>query len=211
MAAGTKRKHQDAAVAAPSGPSPSKALKTSPTQRPSTSTSPAAPRLSKRKAAPPPIPRHLRRPRPHQSPCSRRQQPPAPAPARGRHWSSSSSRCSRNSPSSPPPRAPPFEKRVWAALCGIPRGRVTTYGHLSAHLGSSPRAVGNALRRNPFAPAVPCHRVVATGMSLGGFKGKWPRDGEGITLDEKRRLLRAEGIRFDDKGRVLGTPWVGWD
>ncbi|KND94532.1 Methylated-DNA--protein-cysteine methyltransferase [Tolypocladium ophioglossoides CBS 100239] len=103
-----------------------------------------------------------------------------------------------------------FEKRVWTALCGIPRGHVTTYGLLSAHLGSSPRAVGNALRRNPFAPAVPCHRVVATGMTLGGFKGKWPRDGEGITLDEKRGLLRGEGIRFDDKGRVLGTPWVGW-
>ncbi|PNY28185.1 Methylated-DNA-protein-cysteine methyltransferase [Tolypocladium capitatum] len=103
-----------------------------------------------------------------------------------------------------------FEKRVWTALCGIPRGRVTTYGLLSAHLGSSPRAVGNALRRNPFAPDVPCHRVVATGMTLGGFKGRWPRDGEGITLDEKRSLLRGEGIWFDDKGRVLGPPWVGW-
>ncbi|KJZ72007.1 hypothetical protein HIM_08568 [Hirsutella minnesotensis 3608] len=104
----------------------------------------------------------------------------------------------------------PFEKRVWTALCHIPRGSVTTYSLLSAHLGSSPRAVGNALRRNPFAPDVPCHRVVATGMTLGGFKGKWPRNGEGITLDEKRRLLRGEGIRFDDKGKVLGTPWVGW-
>ncbi|PFH62427.1 hypothetical protein XA68_13653 [Ophiocordyceps unilateralis] len=103
-----------------------------------------------------------------------------------------------------------FEKRVWTALCRIPRGCVTTYGLLSAHLGSSPRAVGNALRRNPFAPDVPCHRVVATGMTLGGFKGKWPRNGEGITLDEKRRLLKSEGIRFDEKGRVLGTVWMGW-
>jgi methylated-DNA-[protein]-cysteine S-methyltransferase len=42
---------------------------------------------------------------------------------------------------------------------------------------------------------------------LGGFKGKWPKSGEGITLDEKRRLLRGEGIRFDVKGKVLGTPW----
>ncbi|EQL01379.1 hypothetical protein G6O67_005760 [Ophiocordyceps sinensis] len=104
----------------------------------------------------------------------------------------------------------PYEKRVWTALCHIPKGCVTTYALLSAHLGSSPRAVGNALRRNPFAPDVPCHRVVATGMTLGGFKGKWPRDGEGITLDEKRRLLRSEGIRFDDKGKVLGTSWTGW-
>lgn len=104
----------------------------------------------------------------------------------------------------------PYEKRVWTALCRIPRGCVTTYGLLSTHLGSSPRAVGNALRRNPFAPDVPCHRVVATGMTLGGFKGRWPRNGEGITLDEKMRLLRSEGIRFDDKGKVLGIPWAGW-
>lgn len=82
---------------------------------------------------------------------------------------------------------------------------------MSAHLGSSPRAVGNALRRNPFAPEVPCHRVVATGGALGGFKGKWPRDGEGITLDEKRLLLRREGVRFDDAGaRILGTPFSGF-
>ena len=100
-----------------------------------------------------------------------------------------------------------FEKRVWTALCHIPAGHFTTYGLLSRHLGSSPRAVGNALRRNPFAPEVPCHRVVATGGTLGGFKGKWPKDGEGITLDEKRKLLKGEGIRFDERGKVLGSPW----
>ncbi|KAL7806466.1 methylated-DNA--cysteine S-met [Trichoderma gracile] len=105
----------------------------------------------------------------------------------------------------------PFEKRVWAALCQVPRGRVTTYGLLSAHLGTSPRAVGNALRRNPFAPDVPCHRVVATGGALGGFKGSWPRDGEGITIAEKRSLLRSEGVRVDDRGRVLGTVWSGFE
>ncbi|KAK0759895.1 hypothetical protein N5P37_006971 [Trichoderma harzianum] len=105
----------------------------------------------------------------------------------------------------------PFEKRVWTALCQIPRGRVTTYGLLSAHLGTSPRAVGNALRRNPFAPDVPCHRVVATGGTLGGFKGSWPKDGEGITITEKKSLLRGEGVRLDDKGRVLGTVWSGFE
>lgn len=103
-----------------------------------------------------------------------------------------------------------FEKKVWNLLCQIPRGQVSTYGLLSAHLGSSPRAVGNALRRNPFAPQVPCHRVVATNKTLGGFKGKWPKDGEGITIDEKRRLLRGEGVKIDDKGRVLGTPWAAF-
>ncbi|KAI2779282.1 methylated-DNA--cysteine S-met [Daldinia loculata] len=105
----------------------------------------------------------------------------------------------------------PFEKKVWSLLCQIPRGHVSTYALLAAHLGSSPRAVGNALRRNPFAPEVPCHRVVATGGALGGFKGKWPKDGEGITLDEKRKLLRGEGIRLDDKGKVLGTPWAAFN
>ncbi|UKZ46817.1 hypothetical protein TrVGV298_001027 [Trichoderma virens] len=105
----------------------------------------------------------------------------------------------------------PFEKRVWTALCQIPRGRVTTYGLLSAYLGTSPRAVGNALRRNPFAPEVPCHRVVATGGALGGFKGSWPKDGEGITITEKKSLLRGEGVRLDDKGRVLGTVWSGFE
>ncbi|EPE02628.1 ring-2 protein [Ophiostoma piceae UAMH 11346] len=110
----------------------------------------------------------------------------------------------------------PFEKRVWLLLCQIPAGHVTTYAKLAAHLGSSPRAVGNAMRRNPFAPDVPCHRCVATGGGLGGFKGVGPvkatkkgktAEKEGITLTEKRSLLRKEGVRFDDRGRVLGTPF----
>jgi methylated-DNA-[protein]-cysteine S-methyltransferase len=105
----------------------------------------------------------------------------------------------------------PFEKRVWTLLCHIPRGQVTTYGLMAAALGSSPRAVGNALRRNPFAPEVPCHRVVATGGGLGGFKGQRPKSGEGVTLDEKRMLLRGEGVRFDGSGKVLGSPFVAFE
>lgn len=101
----------------------------------------------------------------------------------------------------------PFQKTVLSLLCQVPRGQVTTYGIMSKHLSSSPRAIGNAMRRNPFAPEVPCHRVVATGGALGGFKGEWPKDGEGITLDEKRMLLRSEGVKLDEKGRVVGTPF----
>ncbi|OIW27196.1 methylated-DNA--cysteine S-met [Coniochaeta ligniaria NRRL 30616] len=105
----------------------------------------------------------------------------------------------------------PFQKSVWVTILQIPRGSVSTYNIVALHLRSSPRAVGNALRRNPFAPEVPCHRVVATNASLGGFKGKIARrDGEGITLVEKRTLLRNEGVKFDDKGRVLGTPFSGF-
>lgn len=103
-----------------------------------------------------------------------------------------------------------YEKRVWTALCQIPKGQYTTYGLLSAYLGSSPRAVGNALRRNPFAPDVPCHRVVATGGKLGGFKGSWPKDGEGITITEKKSLLTGEGVRITSEGKVTGVPWKGF-
>ncbi|KAK4122768.1 DNA binding methylated-DNA--cysteine S-methyltransferase [Parathielavia appendiculata] len=110
------------------------------------------------------------------------------------------------------PRGTPFERAVWSLTHQIPAGSFSTYALLATYLKSSPRAVGNALRRNPFAPEVPCHRVVATGGTLGGFKGKIARrDGEGITLAEKRALLRKEGVRFDPvSGRVLGTPFAGF-
>ena len=101
----------------------------------------------------------------------------------------------------------PFEKKVWSLLCQVPRGHFTTYGLMSAHLKSSPRAIGNAMRRNPFAPEVPCHRCIATGGALGGFKGKWSKDGTGITLDEKRMLLRKEGVKLAGDNKVLGTPF----
>lgn len=105
----------------------------------------------------------------------------------------------------------PFEKRVYAALLQVPPGHFTTYGALAAHLSSSARAIGNAMRRNPFAPRVPCHRVVATGGSLGGFKGKRPPEGRGGTLDEKTRLLRVEGVKFDAEAKkVLGSPFVAF-
>lgn len=104
----------------------------------------------------------------------------------------------------------PYQKSVLLLLCQVPPGSFTTYGIMAAHLRSSPRAVGNVLRRNPFAPTVPCHRVVATGGLLGGFKGKiGTRDGENcLTLQEKRMLLRKEGVKLDLKGgRVMGTPF----
>lgn len=60
-----------------------------------------------------------------------------------------------------------FQERVYALLKQIPAGRVTTYAAMARVLGSSPRAVGGALRVNPFAPEVPCHRCIAsTGVSL---------------------------------------------
>jgi len=64
---------------------------------------------------------------------------------------------------------------------------VTTYGALARKLGSGPRAVGNALRANPYAPAVPCHRIVRTSLDLGGFCGE--TDPTSDLLAKKRRLL----------------------
>ena len=92
-----------------------------------------------------------------------------------------------------------FQRRVYDAARNIPRGKVTTYGLLAKAIGcGSPRAVGQALARNPFAPVVPCHRVIASDLTLGGFAGKT----SGPELARKRRMLEAEGVRFAN-GRVL--------
>jgi len=64
-----------------------------------------------------------------------------------------------------------YQMRVWAALQSIPPGETRTYGQLAEQLGSGPRAVGNACRRNPVSIIVPCHRVVAA-SGMGGYSGK---------------------------------------
>lgn len=61
-----------------------------------------------------------------------------------------------------------FQKRVWDALCAIPRGHTETYGELARRLGSSPRAVGQACGANPLPIVIPCHRAVGS-RGLGGF------------------------------------------
>ena len=68
--------------------------------------------------------------------------------------------------------------------------------------------MGNALRNNPFAPTVPCHRVLAADGGIGGFGGEWGV--EGRFAEEKKRLLRGEGVRFDGRGRVVGGVWRGF-
>ena len=79
-----------------------------------------------------------------------------------------------------------FNQKVWALTARVPAGKVTTYGRIAEALGTKAyRAVGNALNRNPYAPAVPCHRVVGGNGSLTGFAGG---------LEKKRRLLAAEGV-----------------
>ena len=89
----------------------------------------------------------------------------------------------------------PFQRRVYEAVLQIPHGQVTTYKWLGLSIGcASPRAIGQALRRNPLAPEVPCHRIVSSNARIGGFAGE--TDGPEIT--KKLRLLAAEGVLFKD-------------
>ena len=84
-----------------------------------------------------------------------------------------------------------FAEQVYSACKKIPVGRVTTYKLLADAIGTkSYRAVGTALKNNPFAPFVPCHRVIKSDMTIGGFKGKMC----GIEIEEKKRLLEEEGV-----------------
>jgi methylated-DNA-[protein]-cysteine S-methyltransferase len=66
--------------------------------------------------------------------------------------------------------------------------------------------VGNALRRNPFAPIVPCHRVIANNLFLGGFQGVWDLSGE--TAPRKLALLKDEGVSFDSRGIIMDSRLV---
>lgn len=99
----------------------------------------------------------------------------------------------------------PYRKRLYGALLSVPKGRYTTYAVLSDFLGSSARAVGSGMRNNPFAPDVPCHRVLASDGSIGGFGGSWGADGE--NTGKKHELLNKEGVKFDSKGKVRGPPF----
>lgn len=86
-----------------------------------------------------------------------------------------------------------FQRRVYLALLNVPRGTTITYGELARRIGChSAQAIGQALKRNPFAPEVPCHRVVASDGTLGGYNGQ--REGE--ELARKRRLLEEEKALF---------------
>ncbi|KIW11389.1 hypothetical protein PV08_10689 [Exophiala spinifera] len=103
------------------------------------------------------------------------------------------------------PTLTPYRKRLYTTLLSVPRGRYTTYAAMSDYLNSSARAVGNGMRHNPFAPDVPCHRVLAANGTIGGFHGDWGKDGK--YANKKIELLRSEGVRFDSSGKVVGAPF----
>ncbi len=111
------------------------------------------------------------------------------------------------------PRAAPtsFQLSVYELIKTIPRGKVASYAQVARELGkdNGARAVGNALRNNPFAPAVPCHRVVATSRELGGFAGQV--GSAAPNLAKKKELLRAEGVLFEPSGdKVARASMFVW-
>jgi methylated-DNA-[protein]-cysteine S-methyltransferase len=89
---------------------------------------------------------------------------------------------------------PEFHRKVYAITRAIPPGEVLTYGEVARRVGEpgAARAVGQALGRNPFAPVIPCHRVLAAGGRSGGFSA----EGGALT---KLKMLEIEKARFDDE------------
>jgi methylated-DNA-[protein]-cysteine S-methyltransferase len=81
----------------------------------------------------------------------------------------------------------PFQRRLWEALCEIPRGRTLTYGELAQRLGAPARAVGQACGDNRLPIVIPCHRVVAAN-GIGGFS----HSRSGYLIEAKRWLLVHE-------------------
>lgn len=83
---------------------------------------------------------------------------------------------------------PKFYQKVWLETLKIPYGKTSTYKKIAQKIGNpnAARAVGNALANNPFAPLVPCHRVIKSNGDLGNYSG-----GRG----KKLKLLIKEGVK----------------
>jgi methylated-DNA-[protein]-cysteine S-methyltransferase len=82
-----------------------------------------------------------------------------------------------------------FQLKVWSYLKKIPRGNVKTYSQVAKGIGKplAARAVANAIGKNPLPPKIPCHRVIRSDGSLGGYSGKGG-------IKTKKMLLKKEGI-----------------
>ena len=82
-----------------------------------------------------------------------------------------------------------FEVKVWQYLKKIPLGSVKTYSQVAKGIGRplAVRAVANAIGKNPYSPKIPCHRVIRSDGSIGGYSGKGG-------VKTKKLLLEKEGI-----------------
>ena len=82
-----------------------------------------------------------------------------------------------------------FQIKVWKYLKTIPKGQIRTYSEVAKAIKKpkAVRAVANAIGKNPYAPKIPCHRVIRSDGSLGGYSGKGG-------IKTKKKLLKSEGI-----------------
>ena len=82
-----------------------------------------------------------------------------------------------------------FQIKVWKYLKNIPKGKVKTYKQVAIGINrpKSARAVANACAKNPYAPIIPCHRVIRADGRLGGYSGKGG-------IKTKKLLLKSEGF-----------------
>ena len=82
-----------------------------------------------------------------------------------------------------------FQIKVWKYLITIPKGQLRTYSQVAKAINNpkAVRAVANAIAKNPYAPKIPCHRVIRSDGSLGGYSGKGG-------INTKRKLLKLEGV-----------------
>lgn len=84
-----------------------------------------------------------------------------------------------------------FNEKCYALLSKVPRGKVTTYKAIAHKLNTKAyRAVGNAMNKNPYAPKVPCHRVVGSDGSMTGFASG---------INKKIAMLKSEGVEVKNR------------
>jgi len=93
-----------------------------------------------------------------------------------------------------------FDQQVLEIVKNIPAGRITTYKEIAIVLGNErlSRAVGQALKRNPYPIKIPCHRVIHSDGTLGGYS---------LGIKRKKELLEREGIKIIDN-RVLDSERI---
>lgn len=89
------------------------------------------------------------------------------------------------------PEGTDFDRRTWQALLTIPHGETISYAELARRVGSpgASRAVGRANGRNPLAIVIPCHRVIASDGTLGGYAGGLPMKRKLLDLESRQERL----------------------
>jgi len=103
---------------------------------------------------------------------------------------------------------PAYTRKVLEVTARVPVGYVTSYGAIAKAAGGSPRAVGNVMAKNPFAPVVPCHRVVSADCTLGGYGGGLKMKLEILTREKRGYTAHMEIPVGDRKLQVFPVEFV---